>query len=301
MASDASSSTVQKPPCSKALASKYRKEITQGQGWVGSGKNIVFKTFTPAEIEFKRKRIDAYDGWMETHGTSFRAGVGKWAKQLHTTTSAIKKDTTATKKTVEDIEVRTMATHEEVLKLRKDVADYKEKVQTHTQPSLSKLQIVAMMAGPSTPVRVLKSILDSEGLECQGNKQDKAVFLGERFAEHKLLELIAEHKNIRQPEAPDLLRHDDAKEEPGQNNEALHTNGDEKEPGHNDGIGKKTAQEIVDEYIHDNVEKDVEAIIANVEKQQQIEKDVTVLMNRLEERQKRRKLGLSAERLPWQT
>ena len=301
MASDASSSTVQKPPCSKALASKYRKEITQGQGWVGSGKNIVFKTFTPAEIEFKRKRIDAYDGWMEANGTTFRAGVGKWAKQLHTTTSAIKKDTTAIKKTVEDIEVRTMATHEEVLKLRKDVADYKEKVQTHTQPSLSKIQVVAMMAGPSTPVRVLKSILDSEGLECQGNKQDKAVFLGERFAEHKLLELIAEHKNNRQPEALDLLRHDDAKEEPGQNNEALHTNGDEKEPGPNDGIGEKTAQEIVDEYIHDNVEKDVEAIIANMEKQQQIEKDVTVLMNRLEGRQKRRKLGLSAERLPWQT
>ena len=191
MASDASSSTVQKPPCSKVLASKHRKEITQGQGWVGSGKNIVFKTFTPAEIEFKRKRIDAYDGWMEANGTTFRAGVGKWAKQLHTATSATKKDTTAIKKTVEDIEVRTMATHEEVLKLRKDVADYKEKVQTHTQPSLSKLQIVAMMAGPSTPVRFLKSILDSEGLECQGNKQDKAVFLGERFAEHKLLELIA--------------------------------------------------------------------------------------------------------------
>ena len=126
---------MQKPPCSKALASKYRKEITQGQGWVGSGKNIVLKTFTPAEIEFKRKRIDAYDGWMEAHGTTFRAVVGKWAKQLHTTTSAIKKDTTAIKKTVEDIEVRTMATHEEVLKLRKDVADYKEKVQTHTQPS----------------------------------------------------------------------------------------------------------------------------------------------------------------------
>ena len=272
MASDASSSTVQKPPCSKALASKYRKEITQGQGWVGSGKNIVLKTFTPAEIEFKRKRIDAYDGWMEANGTTFRAGVGKWAKQLHTTTSAIKKDTTAIKKTVEDIEVRTMATHEEVLKLRKDVADYKEKVQTHTQPSLSKLQIVAMMAGPSTPVRVLKSILDSEGLECQGNKQDKAVFLGERFAEHKLLELIAEHKNNRQPEAPDLLRHDDAKEELGQSSEAFHTNGGEKEPGRNDGIGKKTAQEIVDECIHDNVENDVEAIVANTEKQQKMKK-----------------------------
>ena len=301
MASEASSSTVQKPPCSKALASKYRKEITQGQGWVGSGKNMVSETSTPAEIELKRKRIDAYNDWMETHGTSFRAGVGKWAKQLQTTTSAIKKDATVIKKTVDDINARTMATHEEVLKLRKDVADYKEKVQTHTQPSLSKIQVVAMMAVPSTPVRVLKSILDSEGLECQGNKQDKAVFLGERFAEHKLLELIAEHKNNRQPEALDLLRHDDAKEEPGQNNEALHTNGDEKEPGHNDGIGKKTAQEIVDEHINDNVEKDVEAIIANTEKQQKIEKDVTVLMNRLEERQKRRKLGLSAERLPWQT
>jgi len=97
------------------------------------------------------------------------------------------------------------------------------------------------------------------------------------------------------------LHNDDAKEEPGQNNEALHTNGDEKEPGHNDGSGNKTAQEFFDEYIHDNVEKDVEAIIANMEKQQQIEKDVTVLMNRLEERQKCRKLGLSAERLPWQT
>ena len=64
---------------------------------------------------------------MEAHGTTFRAGVGKWAKQLHTTTSAIKKDATAIKKAVEDIEVRTMATHEEALKLREDVEAAKKR------------------------------------------------------------------------------------------------------------------------------------------------------------------------------
>ena len=56
-----------------------------------------------------------------------------------------------------------------------------EAIEQHTQPLPDQIQVATMMAGPSTSVRVLNLILQSEGLQCKGQKSDKAVFWQQAF------------------------------------------------------------------------------------------------------------------------
>jgi hypothetical protein len=55
--------------------------------------------------------------------------------------------------------------------------------------------MAAVMAGPSTAVRVLNSILSDEGIECKGTKTDKADVLANTIPVDKLVKLLEEHKN----------------------------------------------------------------------------------------------------------
>ena len=52
-----------------------------------------------------------------------------------------------------------------------------EAIEQHTQPLPDHIQVATMMVGTSTSVRVLNLILQSEGLQCKGQKSDKAAFL----------------------------------------------------------------------------------------------------------------------------
>lgn len=65
----------------------------------------------------------------------------------------------------------------------------------NTQPLPDQIQIATRMAGPSTAVRVLNSILRSEGLQCKGTKSDKAAFLARNIPTHELLQLLDEHRS----------------------------------------------------------------------------------------------------------
>ena len=167
-----------KPPIGKVTASVYRKEIAIGKSWIGHGNGKHLVTLTPAVLEQRRMKLDQYNAWMAAQG---KTRAYKWAKQLQTTTHAIKEDTTKLVATTEAIDARTHAMDEKVDNLRKEVQDYAEKVQVNTQPSPNMLRIVTEMTGPSVPVKILNAILDSKGMRCPGSKQDKAAFLGESF------------------------------------------------------------------------------------------------------------------------
>jgi hypothetical protein len=56
--------------------------------------------------------------------------------------------------------------------------------------------MAAVMAGPSTAVKVLNSILSDQGIECKGTKTDKAEFLANTIPVHRLAKLLEEHKNV---------------------------------------------------------------------------------------------------------
>ena len=185
----------EKPPFGKVTASVYRKEIATGKGWVGSGSDREYVTHSPAAIELRKQKLAEYDAWIAARGTT---RCGKWAKQLQTTTNAIKEDTTKLVATTDAIDARTAAIYTEVQQLRKEVQGYAEKVQVNTQPSPNMIRIATEMTGPSVPVKVLNAILQSQGLSCPGSKQDKAAFLCEKFEgrEKELRDLIFEKKNL---------------------------------------------------------------------------------------------------------
>ena len=180
---------------SKVTASMYRKEIATGKGWVGSGANKQLVTLTPAAIQQRKLKLDQYDAGMAQQG---KTRSYKWAKQLQSTTSDIKKDTTKLVATTEQIDERTKAMKKEVGELKQQLADYAEKVQVHTQPAPGMIRIVTEMTGPSVPVKILNAILKSRGWSCPGSKQDKAAFLGEHFdgQEKELRDLILKMKNL---------------------------------------------------------------------------------------------------------
>ena len=185
----------EKAPCSKVLASVYRKEIATGNCWVGKGSNKQLVMLTPAAIEQRKQKLDQYNAWMAAKGTT---RCGKWAKQLQTTTNAIKEDTTQLVATTQQIDKRTTATHTEVQQLRKEVQEYAKMVQVNTQPAPNMIRIVTEMTGPCVPVKIMNAILKSQGVSCPGSKQDKAAFLGEHFKgrEKELRDLILENKNL---------------------------------------------------------------------------------------------------------
>ena len=187
--------TSEKPPLGKATASVYRKEIATGKGWVGSGSDREYVTHSPAAIELRKQKLAEYDAWIAARGTT---RCGKWAKQLQTTTKAIKEDTTKLVATTDAIDARTAAIYTEVQQLRKEVQGYAEKVQVNTQPSPNMIRIATEMTGPSVPVKVLNAMLQSQGLSCPGSKQDKSAFLCEKFEgrEKELRDLIFEKKNL---------------------------------------------------------------------------------------------------------
>jgi hypothetical protein len=70
-----------------------------------------------------------------------------------------------------------------------------EVIGKHTQPNPGQTRMAAVMAGPSTAVKVLNSILSDQGIECKGTKTDKAEFLANTIPVHRLVKLLEEHKN----------------------------------------------------------------------------------------------------------
>ena len=208
-----------KPPIGKVTASVYRKEIATGAGWVGTGGDRKYVTYSPAVLEQRKQKLAEYDAWSAARGTT---RAYKWAKQLQTTTHAIKEDTTKLVATTNAIDARTHAMDEKVDNLRKEVQDYAEKVQVNTQPSPNMLRIVTEMTGPSVPVKILNAILDSKGMRCPGSKQDKAAFLGERFQgqEQDLLNLINQNKNLHMSGMPVTEREKKRMEKKSQGSEA---------------------------------------------------------------------------------
>ena len=157
-----------------------------------------------------------------------------------------------------------------------------------------------MMAGPSTSVRVLNSILQSEGLQCKGQKSDKAAFLATSIPTHKLLQLLEEHKNTSQVKAKakakskahakDAATGEDEEAEMDRDEPAQQAGDEESKDDEQKKAEKNTPQRIVDTYIDNKVKRDMEAIIAEVEEQQRIDADVTGIMNKIDARQKIRKL-----------
>ena len=70
-----------------------------------------------------------------------------------------------------------------------------EVIGKNTQPNPGQTRMAAVMAGPSTAVKVLNSILSDEGIECKGTKTDKADVLANTIPVDKLVKLLEEHKN----------------------------------------------------------------------------------------------------------
>ena len=70
-----------------------------------------------------------------------------------------------------------------------------EVIGKNTQPNPGQTRMAAVMAGPSTAVKVLNSILSDQGIECKGTKTDKAEFLANTIPVHRLAKLLEEHKN----------------------------------------------------------------------------------------------------------
>jgi hypothetical protein len=71
-----------------------------------------------------------------------------------------------------------------------------EVIGKNTQPNPRQTRMAAVMAGPSTAVKVLNSILSDQGIECKGTKTDKAEFLANTIPVHRLAKLLEEHKNF---------------------------------------------------------------------------------------------------------
>ena len=71
-----------------------------------------------------------------------------------------------------------------------------EVIGKNTQPNPGQTRMAAVMAGPSTAVKVLNSILSDQGIECKGTKTDKAEFLANTIPVHRLAKLLEEHKNF---------------------------------------------------------------------------------------------------------
>ena len=76
-----------------------------------------------------------------------------------------------------------------------------EVIGKHTQPNPGQTRMAAVMAGPSTAVKVLNSILSDEGIECKGTKTDKADVLANTIPVHRLVKLLEEHKNCAMSKA----------------------------------------------------------------------------------------------------
>ena len=70
-----------------------------------------------------------------------------------------------------------------------------EAIGQNTQPNPERTRMAAIMAGSSTAVKVLNSILCELGKECKGTKTDKAEFLANNVPVHQLVRLLEEHKS----------------------------------------------------------------------------------------------------------
>ena len=139
-------------------ASIYRREIATGKGLVGSGNTKKEVILSDAVIEQRKRKLAAYDAFMAARG---RTRADKWAKQLQSTTNDIKKDTTKLVATTEQIDETTKATHAEVEQLKEQLAAYAKKVHVNTQSSPNMIRIVTEMTGPSVPVKILKTLLQT--------------------------------------------------------------------------------------------------------------------------------------------
>ncbi len=175
-----------------------------------------------------------------------------------------------------------------------------EAIEQHTQPLPDQIQVATMMAGPSTSVRVLNSILQSEGLQCKGQKSDKAAFLATSIPTHKLLQLLEEHKNTSQVKAKakakskahakDAATGEEDEVEMDRDEPAQHAGDEDSKDDERKNAEENTPQQIVDHYINKKVMMEVDSIIAEVEEQQRIDADVTGIINQIETRHKIRKL-----------
>ena len=172
-----------------------------------------------------------------------------------------------------------------------------EAIEQHTQPLPDQIQVATMMAGPSTSVRVLNSILQSEGLQCKGQKSDKAAFLATSIPTHKLLQLLEEHKNTSQVKAKAKAKSKapakDAatgEEEEVEMEPAQQAGDEDSKDDEHKNAEENTPQQIVDNYSNKKVVMEVDSIIAEVEEQQRIDADVTGIMNQIDARHKIRKL-----------
>ena len=68
-----------------------------------------------------------------------------------------------------------------------------ETIGRHTQVLPEQIDMATKLAGPSTTVGVLNSIITNEGMECKGTKAEKAAALAREVPVHKLVSLLAEH------------------------------------------------------------------------------------------------------------
>ena len=96
-------------------------------------------------------------------------------------------------KKAKEINLHTSSVGDRVVK--ETTAAVLEVIGQNTQPNPERTRMAAIMAGPSTAVKVLNSILRDEGIECKGTKTDKADILANTIPVHRLVKLLEEHKS----------------------------------------------------------------------------------------------------------
>ena len=98
------------------------------------------------------------------------------------------------KNTTVNVNVHTTSESNRVIK--ETVNSVLSAIQQNTQALPTQIEMGTKLAGPSTTVSVLNSILVDEGMLCKGTKAEKAAILAGSVPVTKLVALLAEHAGM---------------------------------------------------------------------------------------------------------